>query len=97
MVTNGEMGSEDVMTYQIGWVERAVRLLVGAPMAVSYFYLRHFSVQGAWAMLSVGLVILVSGLAQRPERRRAVQPEEREPIHFPQQWGKTTHGLRRAS
>ena len=45
-----------------GWVERTVRFLIGLPTATAYFYVRHFSMDGAYTFLGLGMLILFTGL-----------------------------------
>jgi len=44
----------------VGWVERSVRLLIGLPMAVSYVYVRHFSMSWSYGLLVVGLMLIAT-------------------------------------
>lgn len=48
------------MKCNVGWIDRVVRLLVGLPIAVSYLYIRHFSVGWARAALVLGVWLLIT-------------------------------------
>ncbi len=51
------------MLCNVGWVERTVRILVGLPMAVSYLYVRHFSMVWSYSLLVLGVALVLSSAA----------------------------------
>ena len=72
-----------------GWIERTVRFLIGLPTATAYFYVRHFSMDWAYAYLGFGLVILITGLlGQDPE---ALQQHALEKTGTDVPWANTAH------
>ena len=50
------------MNNHFGTIESLVRVLIGLPTAVAYFYLRHFDTRIASLLLAVGLALLAAGL-----------------------------------
>ena len=50
------------MNTHFGAIESLVRVLVGLPMAVAYFYARHYDSRLAYLFLIVGLALLAAGL-----------------------------------
>jgi hypothetical protein len=59
------------MRNSLDWVNRVVRLLIGLPVAVSFIYVRHFSLDAAYTLLGAGLLLIAMSLpAPWPERRR---------------------------
>jgi len=54
-----------MMKCNIGWVEQIVRLLIGLPTAGAYFYVRHFSLLWAVALLVIGVSLMVTAIFRR--------------------------------
>jgi hypothetical protein len=52
-----------VLKCNVGWLERTVRLLIGLPTAVSYLYVRHFSITWAYALGLLGIFFLLTAFA----------------------------------
>ncbi len=60
-------------------IERLVRVLLGLPVAVSYLYLRHFSLFWARSALALGLLMILAAMI--PSQRHT---DHRSPVmpHF---------------
>ena len=66
-----------------GWLEPTVRLLIGLPTAMAYFYVRHLSTNWAYFFLGVGLAIMATGLLGRDkktDRKKGVSNVQRHVI-----------------
>ena len=50
------------MNHHPGAIESLVRVLIGLPTSVSYFYIRHFDTRLAYLLLAIGLALLAAGL-----------------------------------
>lgn len=51
------------MKCNVGWVERTVRFLLGLPIVVGYFYVRHFSAVFSYFLLLSGTMLLLTATA----------------------------------
>jgi hypothetical protein len=50
------------MNPHIGHLESVVRVLIGLPMSVAYFYMRHYDPSIAYLLLAAGLALLTAGM-----------------------------------
>jgi predicted benzoate:H+ symporter BenE len=50
------------MNTNIGRLESVVRVLIGLPMAIAYFYMRHFDPRLATLFLISGLALLAAAM-----------------------------------
>lgn len=50
------------MKCNIGWIDRTVRFLLGAPTAVSYLYVRHFNLFWARTLFILGVSLIATAI-----------------------------------
>jgi hypothetical protein len=50
------------MNNHFGSIESLVRVLIGLPISMSYFYLRHYDTRLAYLLLAAGLAMMAAAL-----------------------------------